>query len=148
MQGVLHQRQGAGLVLGLCHHGLLYLAHVQPGQPGRAADDLPQAAGTDGRQSPGPCALVAYLGKSRQVFSEAVEEVRAHGGDEKQGAVGIRERSREQPVEALALVRVGEGEQLLLAAEEEAGLVDLECFISLSLWERVGYKIAALTRAP
>jgi hypothetical protein len=120
-----NQRQGAGLVLGLDDHGLPHLAHVQPGQPGRAVDDLPQAAGTDGRQSPGLSPLVAHLCQTWQVLREAVEEVRAHGGDEKQGAVGVGERCREQAAEALALVRVGEGEQLfeLVHGEQEGRVV-------------------------
>ena len=56
---------------------------------------------------------------------EAVEEVRAHGGDDEQRAIRVLQRRREQPVEAPALVRIGEGEQLLelIDGEQEGGVV-------------------------
>ena len=68
---------------------------------------------------------VAHVDQPRQVLGEAVEKVRAHGGDDEQRAVGVLQRAGEQPIEAAALVRIGEGEQLLelVDGEQEGGVV-------------------------
>ena len=62
---------------------------------------------------------------SRGSFWKRSRKSGPYGGDDEQRALGVFQRAREQAIEAEALVRFGEGEQLLelIDGERKGGVV-------------------------
>ena len=119
---ILDQRQRARLVTGLGDHGLLDLAHVEPAS--RAGPEMisrsPSAAiGGSVQGLPDRLRTPTSRGSS----SKRSRKSAPYGRDHEQRAVGIGQRGGEQAVEAAALRRIGEGEQLLelIDREQEGG---------------------------